>query len=60
MSVAVSRHLLPAALATLAGAIAIAVRPDLALPIFASSVMGGFALILWGWRRMVRAGAPRT
>jgi hypothetical protein len=51
---------LPAALATLAGAIAIAVRPDLALPIFASSVMGGFALILWGWRRMVRAGAPRT
>jgi eukaryotic-like serine/threonine-protein kinase len=41
------------ALPCLAGALGIALRPDLALPLFAASAASGFTLLLWIWRRSV-------
>jgi hypothetical protein len=42
-----------------AGAIGVTVRPDLALPVFAASVVSGFVTLLWSWRRSVRSARPR-
>jgi serine/threonine-protein kinase len=58
MSLLLSRRIVPAAVASLVGAVALTARPDLGLPIFAASLVSTLVLLVRAWREIVRAPRP--